>query len=225
MGTVNGTPVHSFKLSGQSCTWYSKCIYPSGNGTATVSLVVTTPSGVTGGLTTYAYGYIDDNQVGKEENNYMSIPTTKQLGGRSVGPGNHTFNIFFDKNTTSGVKGDCGGSFFIPAIISSFNGTTVTGNFSVNYTSAGYTSKLRISIPNVTRLETLDDYSSGTVFTLSAASVQTVQDYMTQHSLSQVNIGVAIETWDGSTKKGESSEVINACTLAMAPSYNSINAF
>jgi hypothetical protein len=229
MATVNGTPTHSFTLSGQSCTWYSKCTYPSGNGTAKVSLVVTTPSGVTGGMYMEATAYIDNTNVGSYKNTYMSIPTTRQISddtkaATSVGPGNHTFKINSKNSTATGVNGDSSGSFFIPAIINSFNGTTVTGNFSVNYTSAGYTSKLRISIPNVIRLETLDDYSSGTVFTLSAASVQTVQDYMTQQGLSQVNIGVAIETWDGSTKKGESSEVINACTLAMAPSYNSINA-
>jgi hypothetical protein len=229
MGTVNGTPTHSFTLSGQSCTWYSKCTYPSGNGTAKVSLVVTTPSGITGGMYMEATAYIDNTNVGSYKNTYMSIPTTRQISddtkaATSVGPGNHTFKINSKNSTATGVNGDSSGSFFIPAVINSFNGTTVTGNFSVNYTSAGYTSKLRISIPNVVRLETLDDYSSGTVFTLSAASVQTVQDYMTQQGLSQVNIGVTIETWNGSTKKGESSEVINACTLAMAPSYSSVNA-
>ena len=96
--------------------------------------------------------------------------------------------------------------------INSFLGTDIDGDFSVNYTSYyyGYTNKLRLSIPNVIALETFN-YSSGTSFKLNNYSITYLYNYM--QNKTEVNIGAVIETWNGSTKIGESEELINVCKI------------
>lgn len=119
---------------------------------------------------------------------------------------------------------------YIPSKINSFTGNNLNSTFSVAYiksssaASTPWSDKLRISIPNVVSLETFE-YTSGTSFSLTAASLDYIRNYMTQHSTNQVTLGAVIETWNGSTKVSESAELTNVCTFAaLAPSYNSINA-
>ena len=104
--------------------------------------------------------------------------------------------------------------------INSFNGTNIEGNFSVNYTSyySGFTNKLRISIPSVKALQT-KNYSSGSSFTLDSSSLEYLYSYMA--NTNSVKLGAVIETWNGSTKIGESAELINVCTITNAnPTFN-----
>ena len=64
MATANGNS-NSYTLSGKSCSWKATCDYPAtGSGTATIKVVFTTPSGVTGNQYMGVTGYIDGNQVG-----------------------------------------------------------------------------------------------------------------------------------------------------------------
>lgn len=90
--------------------------------------------------------------------------------------------------------------------IDSFTGTDLAGSFSVGYTSyhSGFTNKLRISVPNVKALETFD-YSSGTAFKLSTASLDYLYSYMS--TTDNITLGAVIETWSGNTKIGESVEL------------------
>lgn len=96
--------------------------------------------------------------------------------------------------------------------INSFNGTNLAGNFSVNYTaySSSFTNKLRISVPNVKALETFN-YTSGSTFTLSQASLSYLYSYTP--NTDKVPIGAVIETWNGNTKIGESTELIHDCYI------------
>lgn len=94
--------------------------------------------------------------------------------------------------------------------IDSFTGTNIAGSFNVKYTSyySGFTNKLRISIPNVKALETFS-YTSGNSFTLSQATLDYLYSYTS--STDKVKLGAVIETWNGSTKIGESSELVHDC--------------
>ena len=93
------------------------------------------------------------------------------------------------------------------ATINSFTGTDIKGNFKATYTTqvSGLSYKLRISIPNVTTLETYSSYSSGTDVTLSSSSINYIKT--NYPSAKTIQLGGVIETWSGSTKIGESSEI------------------
>lgn len=138
------------------------------------------------------------------------------------------FYIYTNQGEYEGQTGNVTVNFNLPAsTINSFTGNNLNSSFSVNYTksSSSYNDKLRISIPNVVALETLDNYVSDTSFTLSSTSLDYIRNYMSQQGTSQVTLGAVIETWNGGTKVGESTELTNVCTFAaLAPSYNSINA-
>ena len=96
--------------------------------------------------------------------------------------------------------------------IDSFTGTDIEGNFKVTYTakSSSFTNKLRISIPQVIALQT-NNYTSGTNFTLSASAKQEIYNRIT--SGNSITLGAVIETWNGNTKIGESSELTHTCYL------------
>lgn len=98
------------------------------------------------------------------------------------------------------------------SLINSFYGNDIEQYFSVNYTSyySGFTNKLRLSIPNVKALETFN-YSSGETFKLSDDTINYLYSYMSK--IKTVKIGAVIETWNGSTKIGESVELINTCSI------------
>lgn len=85
------------------------------------------------------------------------------------------------------------------------------GSFKVKYTSHSntFTNKLRISIPNVIALETIDYNTSGTSFNLKPESLNYLYSYT--KDINEVKLGVVIETYNGSTKIGESKEIIHTC--------------
>lgn len=107
--------------------------------------------------------------------------------------------------------------------INSFTGTDLSGSFNVSYTSysSSFTNKLRISVPNVKALETFN-YTSGTTFKLSQASLNYLYSYMS--NTNKVQIGAVIETWNGGTKIGESVELIHDCYIpsSIKPKVGSI---
>lgn len=106
--------------------------------------------------------------------------------------------------------------------------------------SNSYNYKLRISIPNVIALETINNYASNTWVSLSQATINYLYNY-TQNS-NEVTLGYVIETYSGSTKIGESDEMmypmpiqnakpaitsatavdVNSATIALTGSSNTI---
>jgi len=118
--------------------------------------------------------------------------------------------------STTFVSGDCGGVLNLPHInristINSFTGGELESDFKVTYTSYGnFTNKLRISIPNVKSLETFN-YSSGTSFKLKKETLDYLYNYIGFGD--KITLGAVIETYNGSTKLGESSELTRTITI------------
>ena len=97
------------------------------------------------------------------------------------------------------------------ATINTFtNDGSITKAFRATYTThaSGYTYKLRISMPNIVALDTISNYASGTDVYLSDNSVKEIRR---RTSAKTVQLGGVIETWSGSTKIGESSEIKITC--------------
>lgn len=99
------------------------------------------------------------------------------------------------------------------AVLNSFTGNDVDGTFKASYTSyvGSFTYKLRLSIPGKT-LQT-KNYSNNSNFTLDTASIDAVYSYALSKNVSEVGITAVIETWNGSTKLGESGSKTNNCSL------------
>ena len=136
-----------------------------------------------------------------------------------------TKNIGFSFNVTdnSGQSYTCGnasasGTMDLTTIarastINSVSGSDIESNFVVTYTSYynQFTNKLRVSIPNVYALQT-HEYTSGTSFTLDQSSLEYLYTYMANKQT--VPLGFVIETWNGSTKIGESAEIVQTCSIS-----------
>lgn len=105
--------------------------------------------------------------------------------------------------------------------IDTFTGSTVDGSFKVTYTKSvsTYTDKLRISIPNVKALMTIN-YTSGTSFTLDTTSLEYI--YSNYTTTQTVQLGAVMETYNGSTKIGESSEYKIDVSINAPPSISSV---
>lgn len=137
--------------------------------------------------------------------------------------GKKTISCSFSVNDSSGQSYTCGnasasGTVELSTIprtstINNFYGNDIEDYFSVNYTShySGFTNKLRLSIPNVKELENFN-YTSGQTFKLSTNTINYLYEYM--KNTKTVKIGAVIETWNGSTKIGESVELTNTCTIS-----------
>lgn len=133
--------------------------------------------------------------------------------------GNRTFDAYVEAGIYTYAV-NCKGSLSwaldtIPraSVINSFSGNDIEGNFRVIYTSYSnaFTNKLRISIPNVKVIETFDNYASGTDVYFSNSSLAYLYSYM--QNLPSVELGAVIETWNGNTKIGESTELINTFSI------------
>lgn len=142
------------------------------------------------------------------------VSQTFDVTHRSDGTGSISVRTWMDTDISAGVV-EKSTSLTLTTIpraskISSFNGTDLAGNFSVNYTSysSNFTNKLRISIPNVKALETFN-YTSGTSFKLSQTSLDYLYSYTS--NTDKVKLGAVIETYNGGTKLGESAELIHDC--------------
>lgn len=85
------------------------------------------------------------------------------------------------------------------------------GTFTVKYTpKASFNQRLRLSIPNVAAIRTIDLGTQGTgqkSTTASFTASELTSIYTRYTNTANVIIGAVIETWNGSTKIGESSEL------------------
>ncbi len=121
------------------------------------------------------------------------------------------------------------------AVTNSVIGSDIEQEFSVNYTKYvnNYQYKLRISIPNVVALETINYNTSGEEFTLSQETIEYLFEYFNKkeklNSDGTFNIGFAVETWNGSSKLSTGNEKIIKCKITNADpiftnfDYNDIN--
>ena len=171
-----------------------------------------------------------------------SVHTSGLQGiGTYYGAGSHTlitrdFTFGHDSNgnfsawigasiKTTYVSGDTGGTLTLPKInriakINSFTIGTTDGNYdfekemSVSYTKYvnNYNYKLRISIPSVVALETFTYNTSNNKFTLTDDTINYLYEYTKNKKT--VVLGAVIETYNGNTKLGESSELKLTCTVS-----------
>lgn len=146
--------------------------------------------------------------------------------------GNCSFYIGASLSTTF-VSGDCGGTITLPHINSGAHTDSVTtpndknieGIYKINYTkyNNNFTYKLRVSIPNVIALETIDYNTSGANYTMSNAAKNILfarkdpndsnsEPLYLKNNL--VELGFAIETWNGQTRLSSGNEIkIQNCQL------------
>ena len=133
--------------------------------------------------------------------------------------GTLTLSIGYGLNTTF-VSGSSVASITLPkinrvAITNNVTGNDIDGEFSIDYTKyvTSYLYKLRISIPYVEMLQTTDYNTSGEIITLNNQTLSRLYSYMTTN---EIDLGFAIETWDGNTKLSDGNEKIIKCKLTNA---------
>lgn len=108
-------------------------------------------------------------------------------------------------------------------VIQSFVGNDLSGNFSATYSTyvSGYTYKLRISIPNKEELAKYNNYESGVGVNLNVTSstnpdetaLDRVKAYLDTNKTNKVILGGVIETYNETTKIGESAELKIECSF------------
>lgn len=105
--------------------------------------------------------------------------------------------------------------------IDTFTGSTIDGTFTVTYTKSvsTYTDKLCISIPNGKALMTID-YTSGKSFNLDSTSLEYI--YSNYTTTQTVQLGAVMETYNGTTKIGESSEYKIDVSINCPPTINGV---
>lgn len=123
-------------------------------------------------------------------------------GGGSYGPGD----------------GSCGGNLTLTTIpraatISSFSGNDIDNDFSVGYTKYvnNWTYYLRLSLSNNTQLDRVVYNTSGAIYRLPESAKDII--YNSVGNNDTVSIKAVIETYNGSTKIGESSALTNTCNI------------
>lgn len=136
---------------------------------------------------------------------------TCSISGSATGPSGTTLA----GKTVSGSQNVTLDKIYRYAKINTFEGNNIDGKFKVTYTSyvSSYQYKLRISVPNVKALETIS-YKSGTEIELNEDAIKYLYNY--SKNTNQVVLGAVIETWNGTTKIGESSEIKNKCNITDA---------
>lgn len=173
--------------------------------------------------------YVNINGVVKENRNISydfrgSTPKTITIASGSLEvvhnpDGSKTVPV--STSFTDGGNGlgsaSCSGSFTLTkidryAVTNSVSGSNIEGNFSVNYTKyvSSYSYKLRISLPHIKALETINYNTSGTSFTLSQASIEEI--YNTYPTTDTIQLGFAVETWNGNTRLSSGNEKTINCT-------------
>lgn len=147
---------------------------------------------------------------------------------------------------TTFVSGSCGGVITLPHInryakTNSVTGTQVQagkydpeGTFKIDFTkyNSSYKYKLRVSIPTVIRLETVDYNTSNTDYTLSQEALDILfeKDPTTQlpkyTPTNTFKLGFRVETYDstGNNRLSEGNEIIVDCILQNAnPTFSNIS--
>lgn len=174
------------------------------------------------------------NVTGGQESNlgYISYGTggyrlkeaTFTAGHNSDGSGSAHVEGYFSGGLGSwGLSGNLGlTKFNRQSTINSFTGNDIKGDFKATYTAttSSYENRLRISIPNVVALDTFKNYTSGTAVRLSQTSINYIKEHYPNNKT--IRLGGVIETWSGSTKVGESSELMLDCRI-QRESYVRVN--
>lgn len=134
--------------------------------------------------------------------------------------GNFSQYIEASLNTTF-VSGTCGGILNLPqikrsAITNSVTGSVLEEKFKVDYTKYrnDFSYKLRISIPSVKELEKLPYETSNAEFNLSNETISYLYEYT--NNSNTVQLGFAVETWNGNTIISSGNEVIITGRIANA---------
>jgi len=161
--------------------------------------VNTTDVSATGGVHKLASGTytVPHNADGTKK----AVCSAECSGGGSYGPG----------------TGSCSGTLTLTTIprtatLNSFSGNDIDGNFSAGITKtvSEWTCYLRLSIGD-TQIQRIDYNTSGTTFRLTDEAKNII--YSTIGNADTVNIKAVLETWNGSTKVGESSAITNTCSV------------
>jgi hypothetical protein len=133
-------------------------------------------------------------------------------GSKSIG-----FSASFTDNSNGKGSASCSGSMNLTkinryAVTNSVTGSNIEQPFSVNYTKYvnNYQYKLRVTIPNVKNLETINYNTSGQNFTLSQSTIEELYNRYT--TTNTFNLGFAVETWNGNTKLSGGNEKVVSCT-------------
>lgn len=112
-------------------------------------------------------------------------------------------------------------------ITNSVTGSDINGDFSVNYTkmaTGNYSYKLRIGIPSVVTLDTIEYNTSDEVFTLSQSVIEDL--YSRYTTTNTFNLGFAVETWsaDGQTQISSGNIITTQATITGAnPVFNNFD--
>ena len=120
------------------------------------------------------------------------------------------------------------GNFTLPnisrvSVINSVNGNNTTDTLNVNYTNyvSSYTNNLLIKL-NSTVIQTITNYKSNAGFTLSSAALSSI--YNATATSKTVSLNFALQTYDGATLIGTSSDVAKSLNISnSAPSIGAIS--
>ena len=180
------------------------------------------------GYTTYGYITVDgqrqDFSVGSYDTSGRQHIATRdfRVYHNSDGTKNVSYYCYFNADNAPYVAGlDTSGNTGLPTIpraagINAVNWSNIESAFNVTYSSpsSSFNYKLRVSIPNVKAIVTYSSYGSGTNKSFTQAEKNSIYQYMVDNGLASVSLGFVIETYNGTTKIGESSEPTRTITRA-----------
>lgn len=208
--------------------WLSQAVYSIGQSTTEnytnvrVDLYFDRDSGgAWNNYTTYGYIIVDgqrqDFSVGSYGTASRILLATRDFRVYHNGDGTKTVNYscYFNADNSPYVGAlSSSGSYTCPTIpraapITNVSYSNIYSSFYTSFTSysSSFNYKLRVSIPNVVALETYSNYTSGATKTLSVDKQKYLVDYLNKNGKTSASLGFVIETYSGSTKIGESSEV------------------
>lgn len=208
--------------------WLSQAVYSIGQSTTEnytnvrVDLYFDRDSGgAWNNYTTYGYIIVDgqrqDFSVGSYGTASRILLATRDFRVYHNGDGTKTVNYscYFNADNSPYVGAlSSSGSYTCPTIpraapITNVSYSNIYSSFYASFTSysSNFNYKLRVSIPNVVALETYSNYTSGATKTLSVDKQKYLVDYLNKNGKTSASLGFVIETYSGSTKIGESSEV------------------
>lgn len=196
---------NSSSVSYQSRLYYGGSYFETWSGTAKTLTATGVQSQVLDGAGTYNGGET------------VLVTATGTVTHNNDGTKNVTASSVF-KADPWGYNVEADGIASLPkinrvAITNSVTGSDIEQPFSVNYTKYvnNYQYKLRISIPKVIALETINYNTSGEQFTLSQETIENLYSRFT--NTNTFNLGFAVETWNGNTKLSAGNEKIISCKI------------
>ena len=214
----------------------SESSYSTENNTSTISWTLYIVNGYSGGMNYRFNGYFHYSATidGSKRVNYDGNVDTTDVGygqPHTLASGSYTVTHNNDGTKTISCSAECsgGGSYgpgngscsgnltltTIPrsATILSFSGTDIDNDFSVGYTKYvnDWTYYLRLSLSDNTQLDRVEYNTSGDIYRLPENAKDII--YNSVGNDDTVDIKAVIETYNGSTKIGESSALTNTCNI------------